>query len=412
MAVWRVVVKSPDAVQTSLQFADVDLPSGAVLWVYDPRREVVQGPYTRADVASGGDLWAALVPGDTAVVEVDVPQARASDVRLRLAEVHHAFAAFWSNMQPDAVAAKAGGSAGGCEIDLTCPAGNTWRDDARAVAMISIGGNFQCTATLLNDVPGDGTPYMLTAKHCGIGTAGNPASSVTVYWNYQNSICGGSDASLAQSQTGATLLVSGAQSDVTLIRLNQTPPAAFDVRFAGWDARGVIPQDGATVHHPQDDAAKISLFSTPAQAQNISLSSGGVNTSTAVWGVFWSQGVTEDGSSGAPLFDGNHRVVGQLSGGSSNCANLAGEDFFGRLDVSWNTTTPPLAQFLDPDASGRQFADARDANASPPPVQPGPPPATGGTAGPSAGRSGGGAGDLLLLLGLAAVGLFRRLGKL
>lgn len=125
MAVWRAVVKSPDAVQTSLQFADVGLPPGAVLWVYDPGRRVVQGPYAGTDVTSGGDLWTALVPGDTAVVEVDVPPARASDVRLRLAVVHHAFAALGSSVRPDAVAAKAG-SAGACEIDLACPAGSAW----------------------------------------------------------------------------------------------------------------------------------------------------------------------------------------------------------------------------------------------------------------------------------------------
>lgn len=403
-AVWRAVVESPGAVQLSLQFADVTLPAAALLWIYAPDRRVVQGPYSRTDVAKGGALWTALVPGDTAVVEVDVPQAQANAVQLRLAIVHHAFARFGTALPSDAVTAKAGGSAGACEIDLACPAGNAWRDDARAVAMISVGGDFQCTATLLNDVPGSGEPYMLTAKHCGIGTLGNPASSVTVYWNYQADRCMGDGGSLQQSQAGATLLVSGAQSDFTLIRLNRVPPTAFDVRYAGWDARGEPPQSGASVHHPENDVAKISLFATPAQAQTIALATGGPTTATTdVWGVLWAQGVTEDGSSGAPLFDQDHRVVGQLSGGASNCANPGGEDYFGRFAVSWSTS-PQLARYLDPQAVGALVVDARDANAAPlPPAVPD----AGNPAG-ATGKTGGGAGDPLVLLGLAALGLRRR----
>ena len=32
------------------------------------------------------------------------------------------------------------------------------------------------------------------------------------------------------------------------------------------------------------------------------------------------EGVTEPGSSGSPLFDQNHRIIGQLYGGAAACA--------------------------------------------------------------------------------------------
>jgi hypothetical protein len=42
----------------------------------------------------------------------------------------------------------------------------------------------------------------------------------------------------------------------------------------------------------------------------------------------WEQGVTEGGSSGSPLFDQNHRIVGQLFGGQASCA-LPLNDYYG-----------------------------------------------------------------------------------
>ena len=41
--------------------------------------------------------------------------------------------------------------------------------------------------------------------------------------------------------------------------------------------------------------------------------------STHVWVKDWDKGTTEPGSSGSPLFDSNHRVIGQLHGGGAAC---------------------------------------------------------------------------------------------
>ena len=37
--------------------------------------------------------------------------------------------------------------------------------------------------------------------------------------------------------------------------------------------------------------------------------------------IDWDDGTTEPGSSGSPLFDQNHRVIGQLHGGYAACGN-------------------------------------------------------------------------------------------
>jgi lysyl endopeptidase len=73
------------------------------------------------------------------------------------------------------------------------------------------------------------------------------------------------------------------------------------------------------------------------------------------WQVNWNQGVTEPGSSGSPLFDPNHRIVGQLEGGLSKCGDASLIDFYGRFDLSWTgggTNATRLSNWLDPNNSG------------------------------------------------------------
>jgi hypothetical protein len=60
---------------------------------------------------------------------------------------------------------------------------------------------------LVNDVPGDNTPYILTARHCETGQlgGGNPgaASTVTVHWD-ATSTCGATLGSLYDGNTIST----------------------------------------------------------------------------------------------------------------------------------------------------------------------------------------------------------------
>lgn len=61
--------------------------------------------------------------------------------------------------------------------------------------------------------------------------------------------------------------------------------------------------------------------------------------------------VTERGSSGSPLYDQNHRIIGQLHGGPSFCNGTKLWDFFGRFDLSWTgggTNSTRLSNWLDP----------------------------------------------------------------
>ena len=75
------------------------------------------------------------------------------------------------------------------------------------------------------------------------------------------------------------------------------------------------------------------------------------------WIDNWEAGVTEPGSSGSPLFDQNHRIIGQLYGGAAACSgsvNNGAYDFYGRFNVSWGLG---VSEYLDPSNSGTLVLD-------------------------------------------------------
>jgi hypothetical protein len=79
----------------------------------------------------------------------------------------------------------------------------------------------------------------------------------------------------------------------------------------------------------------------------------GVFETNSHWKVSWDTGSTHGGSSGSPLFDNNHLIVGGLTAGSSLCNGNKpnGEsDYFFALYKGWENSNPDnqLKTYLDP----------------------------------------------------------------
>ena len=204
----------------------------------------------------------------------------------------------------------------------------------------------------MNNTAQDGTPYFLTANHC----LGNP-NNWTYVFNHEIEGCTGNTNNAPTSDviSGGTLQASNAGSDFALVELSETPPASYNVQYAGWDASGVVPANLTGIHHPSGDVKKICFDEDNPASQNVA--------GAAVWYISeWEEGVTEPGSSGSPLFDENHRIVGQLYGGTAACAgsvNNGEPDWYGRFDVSWdgNSASTRLRDWLDPSNSGSLVID-------------------------------------------------------
>jgi hypothetical protein len=357
IAVWRVRVSSPGARSLGLEFSKFAMPAGGALYVYDAAGTLVQGPYTRAAQSAEGKLWTALVQSDLAVIEARMPVASRSAFALTLANVDHGYLDF----DQVATASKAlnslsGTQAGSCEINVVCTQGDPWRSEIRSVGAITINNQTVCSGTLINDIPQDGTPYFLTANHCGINTTAL-ASSTIFYWNYQASTCSGNDGSLTQNQAGASLIAGDVGSDFTLLRLSAKPASSYDLYYAGFDASGNGATSGVSLHHPEGDIQKISTFSTAVTQQLVPFSNDdGTSRTVQAWQVQWASGVTEPGSSGSGLWNQNHQIIGVLSGGNSSCSTPTDDDYYGRLGVAWTANAAASGQlkaWLDPGNTGQ-----------------------------------------------------------
>lgn len=226
-----------------------------------------------------------------------------------------------------------------CHLDATCH--ETYMNQRNAVArmLFTSGGNtYACTGTLLNDSQSSGTPYFLTANHC-ISTQAE-ADSLQTDWFYRSPSCNSRtlSSSTARRVGGARLLYASDSTDMTLLRLNDTPPAgAF---FAGWDSSAqTTGQSVVGLHHPKGDLMKVTFGTLNGQSSCASTGGTGFQcTGNAgnFYRVNWSQGTTEGGSSGSALFKGGTHVIGTLYGGSATCTSIASPEFYGRFDVSFN----------------------------------------------------------------------------
>ena len=227
-----------------------------------------------------------------------------------------------------------------------------------------------CSGCLVNNTQQDFTPYILTARHCIFPNNGHiqtfTLATIIFRFQYWKPNCGSGTPPTNFSITGATLRAHHAPADFALVELNSMPPVNWNLYYAGWDRTTAPAQNATTIHHPQADAMKISHEQHPVVVVNQTV--GGQVLS--FWRVqHFEQGTAQGGSSGSPLFNQNHRIVGQAIGrhiSPNPCAGLTGaalntcdcnnpiEDY-GRFDISWTgggTNATRLSNWLDPNSTG------------------------------------------------------------
>jgi hypothetical protein len=333
---YRLGIYSKDAMTINLTFSQYRLPRGAKLFIYNKAQTDIIGAFTKSNNQDDEQLGTTLLRGDEIVLEYFEPAQVEFAAKLTVGTVTHGYRDVFNY-------AKAFGSSGSCNVNVNCAQAADWQCEKRSVVMLVVGGSGFCTGALINNTSQDRTPYVLTANHCG--TTG---VSTWVFWfNWESATCTNPSTSPAyQSMSGATLRANNAGSDVSLVQINGSVPANYNASFAGWSREGVPVSAAYGIHHPAGDIKKFSI------AANSTISS--TYGSAACWRVGqWTLGVTEPGSSGSPLFDPNHRIIGQLYGGPSFCGASAASlnDYYGKFDVSWSagtTASSRLKEWLDP----------------------------------------------------------------
>jgi lysyl endopeptidase len=365
--IWRLGIKSPGAYSINILFSEFDIPEGAEVFIFNSKLSHIIGAFTSQNRSESGILATAPVRSDIIVVEYYEPKNISKFAKLTIGSIGHAY----KNVVQACVNPPQGGSCKGnslsCEVDDTCSQGNDWHNEKHAVCRIffrnSAGDYEMCTGALVNNTAHDGTPYFLTANHCVCNNS--IANSVVVLFNYESPTCNGADGPLTQTLSGSTLRANWANSDFALLLLSSTPPSSYKPYYLGWDNTGNNPGTPVTViHHPKGDVKKISISTNSVSRALVNYNDGstcqptGFNVDTW-YESQWTTGATEPGSSGAPLFDLNKRIVGQDYAGPTIpfCNDFA---FFGRFSVSWTgngTHETQLSFWLDPCGLGVSTLD-------------------------------------------------------
>ena len=357
--VWRINIESPQALSLNVLFSEYELPEGAFLHLYGKDKKQIHGAYTSRNNSPAAELGTMPINGDAITIELYEPRTVQNRSRLRISTVVHGYRSI--NLYAEDMY-KALNSSGKCNNDVKCPLTAGWEDQINSVVIIVVGGSGACSGALINNTANDGTPYFLTANHCGTSSAN---WVFRFNWDSPTAVCAQNAASTMpptpnNEVNGGVRRAFRAGSDFALHEMNAVPTG--DVYYAGWDRSGTIPTGASVgIHHPAGDVKKFSQENDP-------LTQAPYN-SALCWRVGnWDNGTTEGGSSGSPLFDNNKRIIGQLYGGGAACNGLTNNnqpDYYGRFDISWNTGTlanERLSNWLDPAGTAPLFIDGYNPN--------------------------------------------------
>ena len=362
--IWRINLHSPGALATTVHLTDLNIPQEAEIYIYDPSHTTILGKYSMQDssfLTNDGDFLSQELLSEELILEYYEPANSSFKGSFTIANIGHFYRDNSAIMKGNH-----GNAEGKCHPDVVCQEGQGWQSQIDAVVFITItvtqgihAGTYFCSGAMINNTRQDKTPYVLTADHCG--TEGTVAS-FKFYFQYQANACKSTSGFAGYAVTGADIKARGNEknsSDFMLLQIKGTIPEVVknSLYFAGWDANNSRPTVGACIHHPKGDFKKISI---PASSYN-------ENRYPRMWGIRWklginNQGTTEGGSSGAPLFNANKRIAGQLYGGTSSCSDQNGADFYGKLSYSWNNNgtqdaAKKLKPWLDPDNTGKLVLD-------------------------------------------------------
>jgi len=337
------------------------LPESAQLLVYAVDESTALRPFTALDNRDHGELWVPHLDARDVVLELRVARAEEAEVDLELTSIQQGYRGMGSSQSLES--SLSGGAleslpalSGACHVDVACPQGNRWRDQARAVALFSIGGTLACSGTMLNNTRGDLRPLYLTANHCGIIPDND--QSVVVHFNYENSFCrtpGSAESgrvgngSRNRFVSGSTHLAAWTGTDFTLVELHEAPNPSWNVFWAGWDRTNAAPSSAVGIHHPGREEKRISIENDPLAVTTLG-EHGSPGDGRSLRVLDWDEGSTEGGSSGSGLFNAQGRLVGHFRAGAARCGNDS-PGWYGRFAASWDgggSAANRLRDWLDP----------------------------------------------------------------
>ncbi len=347
--IWKLGLRSRGAYSLNVIFEEFIVPPGARLFVYNPDKSQVLGAFNSNNMQESGEFAIAPVSGEEILIEYHEPADAAFPGRLRLTEVNHDYRGLMrTGTRFDELHLP-------CVPELSCEA--EYDSIGRSICLLILNGTTFCTGTFVNNTANDGRPLLLTAAHC---LENNPSLAVrtVVFMNYLSPRCmhqirGSEEFSLSGCQT----LAFSKETDCLLMELQEKIPPDYRLYLAGWsrDTSTRYESPFTCIHHPYGEGKRYAQTEDSLDYVTWPYPGDGFDPDSH-WSVKqWQEGHTWIGSSGAPLLNRHHQLIGFLTGGDSGGNNGCGPyqlgDFFVRFHKVWDYESDSLnqlAHWLDP----------------------------------------------------------------
>lgn len=351
--VYTLTVKAAGALNINCQFSEFRLPQGAVLKIFTDK-EITDSITAREN--NEHNVWATRVYlGDELHFALTLPEAQSKELLLKIDKINIGFRPYGADFGNVGFSAP-------CHVNANCPGGNGWDPEKNAVAIIVANGAEACTGSLLMNTCSFNNPYFLTANHCL--DAGNVPNWVFQFQTWSTDCTTNTGWIETVQFNGCTLRANNAASDFALLELNTVPAAGSGIHYAGWSRTTTGITSTTVLHHPAGDLMKISRDDQgPTAVSDVT------DITRDCWEINQDLGRLEGGSSGAPYFDQNHRVIGQhfrrpQAGILPVCDITIARG--GRFASSWTgggTNATRLSNWLDPSNSGAATTNTSNVNA-------------------------------------------------
>jgi len=336
-------INSPAGKSLQVIFSKYLVPEGAQLFLYNESYSDIKGAFTDYNITEDLVFVTGDFRGDHVIIEYYEPADAPFAGEVVVSQVGQAFI--------DILVPKSGNTDKDGFIGINCIEGISLQNEKHSVCRYTFNDgtySYLCSGALINSAGQSLKPYLLTAAHC-INTI-KEAATIVAYFNYEEAACSQQTLDPKQTISGSSLMTTGTDSDYSLLEFDRNIPISYNPYYAGWNIEDAPPQTSACIHHPGGRPKKLARdFESPSTNGELLTWEGGTTSPSGThWEVVFDEGITSSGSSGAPLFDHNKKITGQLHGGSEI-------DYFGRLDYSWNHSNigfPALKSFLDPDGTG------------------------------------------------------------